>query len=231
MKSFALFLPMLVAGSGLAQSGHWEGKIQAPGHEMSVSADLNKNEKGEWVGSFGMPEQKLTGMALSNIAVTDKTVAFEVAGVPGKPIFDGKLSDDGKSLAGTLNQGAATFPFTMKRTGEARVEVAAKSTALAKEFQGDWEGVIDSGRPLRIVLHLTQAADGTGSGSIDSPDQNANGIGITTITQAGKNLKFEIKVIQGSFAGDLNADGTEIKGMWAQGPSSVPLIFKRAAAK
>ncbi len=230
MKRIVMFLPLLAA-SGWAQSGHWEGTIQAPSHPMTVSADLIKSAQGEWIGSFGMPEQKLTGMALSNIAVKDKSVGFEVAGVPGKPVFDGKISDDGQSITGNLNQGAATFPFTLKRTGDAKVELPAKSTSLAKEFQGTWEGTIDAGRPLNIILHLDQAADGTGTGSMDSPDQNANGIGITTITQTGKSLKFEIKVIQGSFAGDLDSAGTEIKGQWTQGPGSVPLTFKRPAAK
>src|SRR5262245_53248407 len=62
---------------------------------------------------------------------------------------------------------------------------------------------------------------------VDSPDQNAFGIPVTTITRDGAELKFEIKAIAGRYEGKINPELTTISGTWEQGGSSIPLVLKR----
>lgn len=96
---------------------------------------------------------------------------------------------------------------------------------------GDWNGVLDAqGTKLRLVLHIKKNPDGTFAATIDSPDQNANGIPVSAVDQTGKNVKLELAKIAASYQGKLNAAGTEITGEWKQG-GALPLTFKRAGNK
>lgn len=195
----------------------------APNQEIAIEVDLAQNPKGEWIGSIDIPPQNTKGFPLSSIAVKGSSVTFAMKGVPGDPKFDGKLSADGKAISGGFTQGGADLTFSLKRTGEA---VIAKSTGLSKEMEGLWEGALDvNGNMLRLKVTLSNQADGTSAGTMISVDQGGGEIPITTITQKGSTLKFEVKTIQGSYEGDLT-NGTLI-GHWTQGGATFPLTLKR----
>src|SRR5262249_46146820 len=81
----------------------------------------------------------------------------------------------------------------------------------------------------RFVLHIITYEDGM-TASMDSPDQNAFGIPVTTITREGAELKFEIKSIAGRYEGKINPELTTISGTWQQGGGSMPLVLKRTNA-
>jgi hypothetical protein len=99
----------------------------------------------------------------------------------------------------------------------------------APAIVGDWEGTLDAGAQgkLRVVLHVTQVKDGSLSATMDSPDQNATGIPVTTITYKEPALHFESKPIEGSYDGKMNKENTEIAGDWSQGGATLSLVFKR----
>lgn len=96
-------------------------------------------------------------------------------------------------------------------------------------FKGDWSGVLDAGAAkLKLVLHFTPEANGTWRGTMDSPDQAANGLKIDTITVEGQTLKFVMNALSASYIGTLN--GSEITGKFTQGGVTFPLNFKRPTA-
>ena len=43
-------------------AGHWEGVLNADGGQITVSLDLARNNKAEWVASMGVPSQNATGL-------------------------------------------------------------------------------------------------------------------------------------------------------------------------
>ncbi len=94
---------------------------------------------------------------------------------------------------------------------------------------GDWEGGLDAGMQgkLRVVLHVTQGKDGGLTATLDSPDQKATGIPVTTISYKEPDLHFESEPIKGSYDGKMNKENTEITGEWKQGGGTLPLVFKR----
>ena len=225
-----LATPTLPAQQQPSAAGRWEGSIQVPNREVGIVVDLAKDEKGEWIGSLDLPAQGAKGSPLSNISVKDSAVGFQLPGIPGTPAFQGKLSVDGKSISGDFAHAGKTFPFQLKRTGDAQVTIVPKSTPVTKQMEGTWEGVLDTGgHTLRLVLKLSTAAGGAAVGTIDSVDQNAKDIALNTITQKGSSLHFDIRAINGSYDGNLNKDGTELMGEWTQAGVSLPLTFKRAA--
>jgi hypothetical protein len=218
----------LALADSAAASGHWDGAIQVPGKALGIQVDLAKNAKGEWMGTIDIPAQHLKSFPLSSVAVKGNAVSFLLKGPPGDPKFDGTVSADGNSLSGNFTQGGAALTFGLKRTGEARIETPAKSTAISKEVEGAWEGTLDTGgQQLRLTLKMTNQADGTAAGTMISVDQGGAVIPITTITQKGSSLKLELKSINGVYAGEVK-DGT-LAGQWTQGPGTFPLVFKRPA--
>jgi uncharacterized protein len=105
--------------------------------------------------------------------------------------------------------------------------LGAAGAASAQNFAGDWQGTLKpAGAELRLVLHITKADDGNWKGTLDSVDQGANGIPVTSISLKESKLKLTLDSIHGSYEGTVNADATEISGTWTQG-QSLPLDFKR----
>lgn len=95
-------------------------------------------------------------------------------------------------------------------------------------FSGTWNGTLNVAGSLRLVLHVTQAQDGTYSGKLDSPDQHVTGIDCDKVTVAGKTLIFTIDKIKVSYTGNLIND-TTLSGTFTQGVN-IPLDFHRTNA-
>jgi hypothetical protein len=206
-----------------AQSGHWEGTIQAAEKTVKIEFDLAENS-----GTFNLPSRNLKALPLSNVAVHDNSVTFEIKG-DGGGVFQGTLSADGKSIEGTFamrGPQSMEIPFTLKRTGDARIDAPPKSAPIGKELEGNWIGTLEvQGTQKQIGLTLTNHPDGSSTGSLTSSDGLQIAIG--TIVQRGRHLTLDVKSIGGSYSGALNDDGT-IVGTWTQTPFVGPLIFKRA---
>lgn len=102
---------------------------------------------------------------------------------------------------------------------------AANDTANnATEGVGSWEGALTlpSGS-LRIVFHVAADDAGNLSSTMDSPDQGATGIPVTSTTfEAGK-LTLNASAIGGTYIGTLSEDGQTLSGQWSQGGMSLDL--------
>jgi hypothetical protein len=228
--ALSLVAPFAFAQSAPGAAGHWEGAISVPDHELQIIVDLAPGEKDAWKGTIAIPEQNLKAFPLSSISVANGAVKFSMSGVPGDPKFDGKLAADGQSISGDFAQGGAALTFSMKRTGAAQFAAVAKSTLVAKVFEGAWEGTLDTGTSqLRLVLKLTNEKDAA-TGTLTSVDQGGAVIPIASIIQNGSGLKLDLPSVSGSFTGKINKDATAIAGTWTQG-MGMPLTLHRPAAK
>ena len=101
--------------------------------------------------------------------------------------------------------------------------------AKAPRLGGAWQGTLRVGAVrLRLVLHLRRQPDGAWAGSLDSVDQGAMGIPISSIEFTGTVLRFASAAIHGSYRGTLSPGGNTISGVWTQN-RSLPLNFHRMA--
>jgi len=229
--SFGLLLltpaPALMAQT--TPAGHWEGNVVLPDKEMAITVDLTKSDKGEWTGSFGVPTQGVTGLKIDKLEVDGKSVKFIVPEAPGAPEFSGAVKDDGH-LALTLSVSGGSFPADLKRIGEAKVEIAPASPAVDKKFEGDWDGGIDTPQgSLHVIIHLQNQPDKTVKATLDSPDQDAIGLGMSDVVQKESSIEMKLKVANASYKGTLNAEGTELTGEWTQSGETLPLKLKKVA--
>ena len=104
----------------------------------------------------------------------------------------------------------------------------AATLVRAQDIAGDWQGTLNTGMgELRLVLHISKAADGNLTATLDSVDQGANGIPVKSATLKVSKLKLDVEAVQGTYEGTVAADGKSISGTWSQG-KSLPLEFKRS---
>ena len=229
IASLALMNLSVSAQPAPVPAAHWEGEIQAPEKDVPISVDLAKNSKGEWAGSASIPNLGVTDAPLVELSVKGQVVHFGMG--LAHDSFDGKLSEDGNSLAGTATSDQGSAPFRLRRSGEANVKIPPPSTPLSKEFVGAWEGTLNvSGQSLRAALRLTNTAAGSAAGTLTSVDQGGQEFPITTITQKDNQLRFEIQMIRGKYAGTLDANANEIAGEYTIDGLNLPLVFRRPAA-
>jgi hypothetical protein len=207
-----------------APSGHWEGAIQIPGQELKIEVDLAKTSD-KWDGTITIPAQGIKGFPLALISTSGDSVSFAMKGIPGDPSFKGSVAKDAKTMTGEFSQGGGSVPFTLTRTGDAKIEPVPRSTPITKEIEGSWEGPLDiEGKILRLGLKLSNQA-GVGTGTMISIDQGGAEIPIAAVVQTGAQLKLLLPAIAGSFEGELK--DAQLTGKWTQGPRTWPLVFKR----
>jgi uncharacterized protein len=98
-------------------------------------------------------------------------------------------------------------------------------------LEGRWTASLEAGEAiLHLVLHVSRAEDGSLKATIDSLDQGVYGIEVTSLTQKGSILQFNVASVGASFEGKIAADRRSIEGDWIQGSASLPLIFHRQPA-
>ena len=96
----------------------------------------------------------------------------------------------------------------------------------APSLEGTWRGTLVTGAgQLRLALRVTRAADGLLIGTLDSFDQGVS-IPVDRIVVTGSTVRVEVKSVNGTFEGAMNAAGTEIKGTWTQG-GPLPLTLTK----
>lgn len=118
----------------------------------------------------------------------------------------------------------------MKRIFVLLLLTMAATFARAQDVAGDWQGTLDTGMgQLRLVLHITKAADGALNATLDSIDQNANGIPVKSATLKNSKLNLDVEAVHGTYDGTVSPDGKSVTGIWNQG-KALPLEFKRATA-
>ena len=227
-------VPSLVAQTvvNVDPSGHWEGTIQAPNMEVVIGMDLAMNHNGQLAGTFAQPSNGVKALPFSTVAVEGQSLRLVLKPSSGGGTFNGTVSKDGTSMSGDFitAEGGYSLRFTLARTGDAMIAPAPRSAPIGKELEGTWNGTLEAGeRQLRIVLKMANQLDGTATGTIVSGDGSGVEIPIA-ITQKGSNVTIDVPAVGATFVGIVNTAGTELVGTWTQGPSVLPLTFRRAAA-
>ena len=94
------------------------------------------------------------------------------------------------------------------------------------EIVGDWNGLLKvQGMQLRLVFHIISSDTGY-SATMDSPDQGARGIPVTSVTYQDSQLELKVTALGIIYQGDLAADHT-IQGTFTQAGQSFPLDLSK----
>ena len=220
----ALALLLLASSVSLAQdiSGAWNGTLNTGMGELRLVLHITKNADGTLKATLDSVDQNANGIPVTSATLKDSHLSLKVDDVNGA--YEGKVNADASEIAGTWTQGA---PLELNFHRGSIATKPAPKPAKPSDIDGDWLGTLDTsmGR-LRLALHIANTDQGL-TATMDSLDQNANGIPVTSITRSGTSLKFEMKAIGGSYEGTISTDLAGFTGTWTQLGKSFPLAFKR----
>ncbi len=225
----AILLFATLASAQSSPEGHWEGTLKVGNNDIVLALDLAKNAKSEWIGSMGVPAEKMTGLVVMDIKVSGSSIKFTAVELQMAKV-DLTLGTDG-IMKGTLATPQGPVPIEFKRAGDAKVALIPPSPAVAKEFEGDWEGSLQTpGRTFRLIFHFKNQPDNTVAATIDSPDGGMGagfGLPLNDVKQTGKQIEFGIKIAHAEFKGTINQDSTEIAGQFGHEKDFTSLTLKK----
>lgn len=108
--------------------------------------------------------------------------------------------------------------------------VLTSFSLYAADVTGTWYGVLKvQGIQLRIVFHISQNG-GVYSTTMDSPDQGAKGIPVTTTVYEDPVLKLAVPAARIEYEGKLGSDNV-ITGTFKQGGLNIPMNLGRNATE
>jgi pimeloyl-ACP methyl ester carboxylesterase len=204
--------------------GDWSGALQVGEAQLHLVLHLKKNAQGVWQATLDSLDQGVYGMEASNVKRAEDTLAFELASVGAH--FQGNVSPDNKSIRGIWEQGGTGLPLRFEK----RAAGAEKSTAKPiSDVEGTWQGAIETGNMrMRLQLHVTHDDQGELIASVDSLDQEIQGIPASKVTERAGELKLELSAFQAQYLGTLSATKNEITGHWSQNGNDEKLDFRRS---
>lgn len=114
----------------------------------------------------------------------------------------------------------------MKKTVFFLVAIFASFTMVGQEIIGQWNGVLKvPGAQLRVVFNVSKSENGFSS-TMDSPDQGAKGIPVTTTSFENSILRLQIPAASISYEGTLNKENI-IVGNFVQAGQSFAMNMSR----
>ena len=143
-----------------------------------------------------------------------------------------KLNFDRKLLVLALGLIALATPMSVAASqGQSTPPLLSPARG---DIAGDWQGTLEfpgngqqPGKKFRLVLRIAKADDGSWSALNYSIDQGPTPMKTSAVTLRGSDFKFSIPALNGSYEGQLSADGNSIVGSWTQ-KTPLPLLFVRA---
>lgn len=225
MKKILIVVLSALFATGLyAQDvvGDWMGTIKTPVTDLRIALHITKGDNGGLKATLDSVDQGANGLIASSVKLENSQLSFDVDIVQGH--YAGKVTQDGKAISGNWSQGQE-MPLDFTR-GTFSLKAALKP-GKPSDIDGAWSGTLDLGvARLRIVFHIVNTEQGLNA-TLDSPDQNATGIPVTSVARQGSSLKIEMKALAATFEGKIADDRSSIDGTFTQGPNSTNLALKR----
>ena len=225
-----LFASAALCPAAESAAGRWEGVAQIPGNELSLIVDLSDEGGKGWTGSIIIPGFSIKGAELVNLHVRGGDLDFAIKSVlgnerSGRAELKAHLTPDGH-LAGDFNQGGNSAPFVLSKTGPPQVDLPPRSTAVAKEVEGEWKGDYEMmGYARHATLKFANRGIEGAALEFMIVGKRVNNVPVSLVMQDGDFLTVKSDEFGIIFEGRFSKQAGEIKGTLSQGPMEAPLVL------
>jgi hypothetical protein len=219
------------AASAASLQGSWEGALQVQTARLRLVLNVTKADDGAYRATLDSIDQGATGIPVNEITFSNGTVHVQLKGLGAT--FEGQLRPSGNELDGEWQQVGKAFPLTFERTTKpSTVAAPLKAEAYTRRanvpLQGWWQGTLQvRDVPLRILFKISAVTPKSYQGTMNSLDQGARNIQITSIEQSDSEVRMEMESINGHFEGTFNQEKEGMEGTWIQGGVNLPLTLRR----
>ncbi len=193
-------------------TGDWQGTLDTGVGQLHLILHVSKAPDGSLKASLDSVDQGAHAIPVSSISLKGSHLEFVSDAVHGS--YNGTVSADASAIEGTWSQGKP-------------LSLAFKRAAAASDIDGYWLGTLDAGgTKLRVGFRITNTPEGLHA-TLDSLDQGASGIPVSSIVREGAQVRMEVKAVSGTFLGTISKDLSSIDGTWKQGGGLLPLLLKK----
>ncbi len=220
----------LISRADEIAAGRWEGSAQIPGREVKLVVDLARDGDA-WNGSIIVPGFNVKGAPLKDVTLNGSDLSFTIEGALSgpniePPKFTARLDANGK-LSGEMSQAGNKAPFSLEKVGPAQVERPLRSTAVAKEFEGEWKGEYEMlGYPRKVTLKLSNRGAEPANAEFLIVGKKENHLTVDLLMQADDFLTIDSRAFGITYEGRRKGD--QIEGTLLQGALEAPLTLKRS---
>jgi hypothetical protein len=205
-----------------------EGTLNAGPEKLRVVFRIIETN-GAYQAVFDSVDQGVTGLPVPKVSAGGNSFSAHIPAIGGS--YEAVLNPAGSELSGTWKQFNSSFPLNLKRTDMPDavpvMTVDQYAPRADSDLQGAWTGELKvQGVTLRIDLRISEPAPGSFRAVMDSPDQGARNVPITSLTYNKPAIRLTMESINGVFEGNLQSQD-EFSGTWTQLRRKYPLAFHR----
>ncbi len=240
LLGWGLFSPLARAQSDPATfplAGDWDGVLVAQGTVHNLVLHMNTTPEGKMTALLDDIDEKISGVPPiggsfdgSRLILrffywkpnSNRDLEYRVAS------YEATVNASSSEMTGVWTQ-EGSWPLNFKRmTWQAKIPKPAAPTV----FDGDWEGVEDEGRGLKIhfILHIHNTEDGL-MVLLDCPEEKFKGALASKVSYDQASRKFSITIGQAIFAGKMTADGKALDTSMTEPGYHFLIHFDRLAPK
>lgn len=209
--------PVITAETFALVDGSWVGSIKpVPTAEMELTLVLAFTDNGgdDYSATLSVPDQGAQNIPVDRFEIDGDEVSVRISQMQ----LEIAGTVNGEQFTGAFRQAGRELPLTMSK-GEYEQEGLNLPVLAFNRLQGPWHGTVQG---LTVVIRVEQSGDNYFA-YLDSPDQGASAIPVTTMSLEEDTLNFTIQAAGVEFNGEL-ADG-QIAGTWNQAGGSQPLTL------
>jgi hypothetical protein len=235
-----LFSPLVSAQSDPAPfplGGDWDGALVYQGTVYHLVLHMNTTPEGKMTALMDHIDEKISGDPAiggsfdgSRLILrfsywkpnSNRDLEFNVAS------YEATVNASNSEMTGVWTQ-EGSFPVNFKRsTWQARNPKPAPPTI----FDGDWVGIEEEGRGLRLhfIFHIHNTEDGL-MALLDCPEEKFKGALASKVLYDLDSRQLSITIFQSIFAGKLSADGKAIDTSMTEPGYHFLIHFDRTESK
>jgi len=214
---------LILAGqANCAPVGDWLGVMTVqPGTDLRIAVHIRQSPRGDYSATWDSVDQGLFDASMSGLAVTADSLSFDVGNLHAH--YAARWDASAGLWRGQWSQSGRTFALNL-------APGMAPPAPVIAGLDGDWDGALalGAGVKLRLAVHIKTGPHGT-LGHLDSVDQQAMGLPLSSIHRDGDRIGFELAAPKAAFEGMIDAKAQTLTGQWSQSGSSLPLMLTRRA--